>query len=59
MRNTTCCSERTRTAERALRGAQMPDRFQGVIVVGARARVRLGRQSDYALMGDNDLTCDV
>ena len=59
VRNTTRCRERTRTAERALRGAQPPDLLQGVVVVGARARVWLDRQRDYALMADNDLTCDV
>jgi hypothetical protein len=48
-----------RTAERALRAAQPPDLLQGVVVVGARARVWLDRQRDYALMADNDLTCDV
>ena len=51
--------QRMRTAERALRGAQPPDLLQGVVVVGARARVWLDRQRDYALMADNDLTCDV
>ena len=59
VRNTTRCGERMRTAERALRAAQPPDLLQGVVVVGARARVWLDRQRDYALMADNDLTCDV